>query len=266
MHSDDAAQILSGSQYEVVDGGGEGPVVALAHGAGGGVRENFAPLIDGIGDRRFVGPYWPGSGDTPRSDTPLELDALADAVVAAAVSSGADRFPVVGLSLGAAVAVTAARRHPEHVSGLVLTVGVARADVRVRAATGTFRALAAAGAPELAAYVLRACSTDEQLRDLSPEDAERIVADVRAAIPPGAPEQMELVGRVDVTGLLSGISVPTLVVVGGGDRLIPPDIERELGTIRGARVIAYDGAGHTFTPREAAVWAADVAEFLRTLP
>ncbi|GAA1087446.1 alpha/beta hydrolase [Tsukamurella strandjordii] len=262
MYSEQAAQILTETGSHVVDRG-TGPVVALAHGAGGGVVENFGPLMDTAGGHRFVGPYWPGAGGTPRAAAPLELEQLADTVVAAAVERGAERFPVVGISLGAAVAVTAALRHPEHVSALVLTVGLARADVRVRATSGAFRALAAAGATDaLAALVLTAVSSDAGLRALTDEDEQIARAGIGATIPPGMPDHMELVGRVDVTGLLSGIRVPTLAVVGGGDRLVPPEISREFGAIAGSRVIEYPGAGHIFTPDEAARWSGDVAEFL----
>lgn len=265
MYSEEALQILSDSGVEVVDRG-SGPVVALAHGAGGGVRENFTPLIEGIAGRRFIGPYWPGSGGTPRAETPLRLEDLADAVVASAVATGAERFPVVGLSLGSAVAVAAAQRHPEHVSGLVLTVGLTRADFRVRAAAGAFRTLALVGAEEaLAAYVLSVAASEATLRALTAVELEETLGGVREAMPAGAPEQMALVGEVDVTGLLPGIEVPALVVVGGGDRLVPPDIQRELGAVPGARVIEYDGAGHIFTPDEAVRWTADVEDFLATV-
>lgn len=262
MYSDNALQILSETRAEVVDRG-SGPVVALAHGAAGGVRENFTPLMEGIAGRRFVGPYYPGSGGTPRAATPLQLDALADTVVAAAVATGAERFPVVGLSLGSAVAITAALRHPEHVSALVLTVGFARADFRIRAAAGAIRALAAAGAQDdLAAHVLNVAASETTLRSLSAAELEETLAGVRDGIPAGTGEQMTLVAEVAIADLLPRIAVPVLVVVGAGDRLVPPDVQRELGAIPGARVLEYDGAGHTFTLDEGLRWTDDIADFL----
>lgn len=265
MYSDRAAQILSASSSAVVDRGA-GPVVALAHGAGGGVLENFAALVDRAPDLRFVGPSWPGSGGTPLGAAPLALEDLADRVVAAAVSRGAERFPVVGLSLGAAVAVTAAHRHPEHVSALVLTVGVARSDFRVRTVTETIGALAAAGAHDaLAAYVLSVASSDATLRALPPATLEEARIAVRDTMPEGMSAQIDLAGRVDVTDLLPGLAVPTLVVVAGGDRLVPADIAREFSAIPGARVVDYAGAGHIFTPSEAEEWAVEVTEFLRAV-
>lgn len=265
MYSEQAVQILTETGAHVVDRG-TGPVVALAHGAGGGVVENFGPLMDAIGGYRFVGPYWPGAGGTPRAADRLELDRLADTVVAAAVARGAARFPVVGMSLGAAVAVTAARRYPEHVSALVLTVGLARADVRVRTASDAFRALAAAGAHDaLSGAILSAVASDTALRSLTADEERATRTGITATMPPGMPDHMELVGRVDVTEHLPGIDVPALVVVSGGDRLVPAEISREFGAIRGARVVEYPGAGHVFTADEGARWAGDVRDFLAAL-
>ncbi|MGX9295780.1 alpha/beta fold hydrolase [Tsukamurella paurometabola] len=263
MYSGRATHILSESGTAVVDRGA-GPVVALAHGAGGGVLENFSVLLDHAPGLRFVGPSWPGSGGTPLTAAPLALEDLADRTVAAAVSRGAVRFPIVGLSLGAAVAVTAAHRHPDHVSALVLTVGVARSDFRVRTVTDTIRVLASAGVrDELAAYVVSVASSDATLRVLPQAEIEEARIAVRDTMPEGMAAQFDLAGRVDVTGLLPGIAVPTMVVVAGGDRLVPADIAREFGAIPGSRVVEYAGAGHIFTPPEAGEWAGEVADFLR---
>src|SRR5919108_371072 len=83
--------------------------IALAHGGGGGVEANYGPILDGLAARRtVVGVDYPGTGDTPRSTTPLTLDQLADEVVGAAVDEGLERFAIVGYSLGGPVAVRAA--------------------------------------------------------------------------------------------------------------------------------------------------------------
>ncbi|GAA5151651.1 MULTISPECIES: alpha/beta fold hydrolase [Amycolatopsis] len=249
---------------DVVDEG-TGPVVALAHGAGGGVRENFGPLISAAGDLRFVGPYYPGAGKTPLATEPLSLERLADTVVAAALETGAERFPVAGLSLGAAVAVTAAVRHPSHVSGLVLTVGVARHDAQLRAYATVWRRLAEReDFDALAELMLHAAGSPAALAALSPADHAEAVRQIRQGYPAGGAAHAELAARTDVTPLLGAIDVPTLVVVGGQDRIVLPDTARLFATgIRGAELVEYPGAGHIFSPPEAARWASDVLPFLR---
>src|SRR5688500_15310700 len=103
------------------------PALLLAHGAGGTVRANFSPLIPQLSRKRKVHAVdFPGSGTTPRATAPLELDDLADRLVAAA--DGEERFAIIGFSMGCAVAMRAAQRHPERVTALVLTAGFARID------------------------------------------------------------------------------------------------------------------------------------------
>lgn len=258
----EVADILTG--VDVVESG-DGPVVALAHGAGGGVRENFAALIDrSPREHRFVGPYYPGAGGTPPVAGPLDIEALADQVVAAGIRAGGTRFPVVGLSLGAAVAVTAAARHPENVSALVLTVGLAHADAQSDAFTAVWRTLAAHEEWDaLGRYLVSTTLTPDLLGALTLDEYERAVAAVVDGYPAGGAAHAELAGRTDVTELLDGIEVPSLVVVSGQDRIIAPSTARAYARIRGAELIEYPDAGHIFTPDEAAVWAGEVARFLR---
>lgn len=238
---------------------GSGPVLAVAHGAGGGVEANFALLADHL-PARLTGPNYPGSGATPPAAGPLSLDVLADQVIAAGLAAGAEQFPVLGLSLGAAVAVTAAVRHPEHVSALVLTVGVARADAQSRSFAAAWRALDAAG--DLAALSRLLLLTVGTADLLAAVDDDVAAADIAAGYPPGGAAHAELVSRVDVTGLLPQVAVPTLVVVAGADRIVLPATARSFVGIAGAEVVEYDAAGHIFTAAETRRWAIDVAAFL----
>jgi pimeloyl-ACP methyl ester carboxylesterase len=114
---------------------GSGPGILLAHGGGGSIAGNYGPILDDLATTHtVVGPDYPGSGDTPRSPEPLALDDVADTLVRTAVDAGVDRFTVLGYSLGTAVAVRIAVRHPERVTGLVLTAGFTYPDNRMRLA------------------------------------------------------------------------------------------------------------------------------------
>lgn len=256
-----AAELLAG--VDVV-GGGTGGVVALAHGAGGGIAPNFGGVVDALGDRwRFVGPNYPGSGGTPLASGPLTVEHLADLVVAAGVAAGATRFPVVGLSLGAAVAVTAAVRHPDHVSALVTTVGVAHADAQSLAFARAWRALEAHRDPVgLAHLMLLTCGTADALAAIGPGGIDTAVGETVRTLAPGGATHAALVEHVDVRELLSEIAVPTLVVVAGADRIVLPTTARRFGDIVDAEVVEYPSAGHIFTPAETVRWSADIGAFL----
>ena len=264
---EEAENILAGvdvveSESSVDD---DGTVVALAHGAGGGVRENFGVFLDATRQRRyrFIGPYYPGAGTTPTPDGALELELLADQVVASGIRLGANRFPVIGLSLGAAVAATAAARHPEHVSALVLTVGLAHQDAQIGAFARIWSALAAhAEWDALAELMIHATGTTRTLTDMDTDTFAETVAAVRASYPEGGARHAELAARTDVTALFDEISVPTLVIVGGQDRIILPDTARAFSRIHGAEVVEYREAGHIFTPDQQSCWAGDVFAFL----
>ena len=63
---------------------GSGPGLVLSHGANGSIERQFGPVLDGLAAHRtVVGVDLPGSGATPRSEAPLNADALADQLVAA---------------------------------------------------------------------------------------------------------------------------------------------------------------------------------------
>ena len=87
---------------------------------------------------------------------------------------GLDRFPLLGISQGAAVAVAFAARHPERVSALVLYGGYARGRLRRELEMcGDLLALDQGGdRRELAALLVPAREVVDQVRDPTPEQIE----------------------------------------------------------------------------------------------
>src|SRR5689334_11836034 len=209
---------------------GTGPGLLLAHGGTGSIDGNVGPILDGLAERyKVVGPDYPGSGRTPRAEGPLDLDWLADDVVATAVEEGLETFAIAGYSLGGPVALRAAARHPERVTALVLTATFAHPNARMRLlvedwlrhlrsgdgeATARWAVLTAAGAP----YLDR--MTAGQLAEA--------VAGTRASVPPGAVEQVELVGSVDVREDLGRVRVPALVISTALDAMATPYHHRQV--------------------------------------
>ncbi|UOE20782.1 alpha/beta fold hydrolase [Thermobifida halotolerans] len=242
---------------------GNGPGLLLAHGAGGGVEANFGPVLDDLAaTHTVVGADYPGSGRTPRAEGPLDLDELADTLVDTAVAAGVERFTVLGYSLGTAVAVRAAARHPERVTALVLTAGFARLDNRSRLAVDVWRALLD-GDPRLTArYLTLAAAGDAFLNALDPAVLEGAVEALAASLPEGSREQADLAAAVDTRADLPGIRVPTLVVAATRDALVSPDLSRELAEhIPGARLVEI-AAGHSVATEARDEWLAAVRDFL----
>ncbi|WP_285030314.1 alpha/beta hydrolase [Mycolicibacterium sp. lyk4-40-TYG-92] len=240
---------------------GSGPALLLAHGAGGGVALNFGQLIDEMaGERTLIGVDYPGSGASPLATSSYSVDDLADAIVDAGRAAGFDRFPIVGLSLGSAVAVTAALRHPEAVSALILTVGFAHADPQLRLVVDVWRYLAGHNRDMLARFLTGVSSPSAFVEG---GNLDEVVADVRASIPVGSPQQAALAVEVDLRDRLADIAIPTLVVAAGVDRIVQPSSTRALAAgIPGSVLMEYPHAGHIFTPDEGRTWISDIRKFL----
>ncbi|MFG3094764.1 alpha/beta fold hydrolase [Streptomyces sp. NPDC048202] len=248
---------------------GTGPALLLAHGAGGGIEGNFGLVLDDLArDHTLVGPHYPGAGGSPAATGPLDLDDLADQMVTEAVAAGQESFAVLGESLGSAVAVRIAARHPERVRGLVLTAGFPAADPVLALAARLIKSLADAGRwEEVARFTHLSCLSPADLAAASPADLDAAVARTRAGMPPGMLDHFDLVSRVDVRADLGDLSAPALVVAPTGDRLVLPESSYRLAAgIPGAKLIELPGAAHILNETDRATWLHHVRRFLDTLP
>ncbi|MGW1375319.1 alpha/beta fold hydrolase [Streptomyces sp. NPDC002446] len=248
-----------------VAGDPAGPGILLAHGATGSVQSNYGALIPALAasGHRVVAPDYPGSGETPRATDPLELDALADAVVAEATAAGLETFTLIGYSLGTAVSVRAAARHPARVRGLVLTAGLARADHYTTVwmelwlrllARGDHTGFAQTGA--LAAF------SPALLNALSPAELATVLDPDANPAPIGAADQAALVGTVDTTADLPGITVPTLVIATTLDALVPPSNSRYLADHIPGAEYAELATGHLPMVESPKEWQGLIQDFL----
>lgn len=236
----------------------------LAHGAGGSVRANFGPLVASLSRHLLVlGPDFPGSGDTPRASGPLELDDLAERLVASA--GDAPTFAILGYSMGCAVAVRAAVRYPDRVTGLVLTAGSPCADAATRARIDEWGSLTGDDRSALARFILRSMFSAAFLDRLTGMQRDILLELAELSIAEGTAEQVDLVRRIDVTGDLAAVAVPVLVIGTRLDRLVTPASMRPYAQgIPGARWAELD-SGHAVAMEAAQEWERLVAGFLAEL-
>lgn len=116
---------VPGARLHVVEAGdareGRRPIVML-HGLAGQLHHFRYALVDELArDTRVVALDRPGSGYSTREPgRATTLEEQADAVVAAMEALGVDRAVLVGHSLGGALSLAIALRHPHKVSALAL--------------------------------------------------------------------------------------------------------------------------------------------------
>lgn len=246
---------------------GTGPGLLLAHGASSSVEDSFGGLLDMLAaGNTVVAPDYPGSGDTPRAEGPLDLDTLTDQLLGTALAAGRPTFAILGYSTGSPIAVRLAARHPDRVTALVLTAGFARPNPRLRLVVDTWRALAGSDRETLLRYLMLIGFSAPWLDQRSPAEIESLLREFDAALPPGADEQLDLLTRVDVREDLARIDVPTLVISPTADQVTSPAHSRELAEgIPGAQLVEIE-SGHAIGVERAAEWATAVTDFLRGTP
>lgn len=188
----------------------------------------------------------------------LSLEAFVDDLDAVADAEGLRRYPVLGVSQGAAIAVAHAVRHPDRVSGLVLYGGFVLGwrrrghpqDVEVREAM--VRLMLHGWGRENAAFrqlftsLFCPGATLDQMQAFNELQRE-------SASPENAVRLSEAVGEFDVTSLLSRVQVPSIVLHARGDAVIPFEQGRRLAAgIPGARFVPLDGTNHILLEHEPA--------------
>jgi pimeloyl-ACP methyl ester carboxylesterase len=184
---------------------------------------------------------------------------------------GLDRFPLVGLSQGGAVAIAYAVRHPERVSHLVLVGAYARGRL-VRAHDDEERREAALDL-EVARVgwkreddVFRQVFSTQFLPDGTAEQWRAFNELQRRTAPAeNAVRFLEEFARIDVTAEAPRVRCPALILHARGDLRVPMSCARELAALlRDSRLVTLSSRNHILTASEPA-WPVLVEEIGRFL-
>jgi pimeloyl-ACP methyl ester carboxylesterase len=191
----------------------------------------------------IVAPNHPGFGGRDPVPEVMTMELAARSAIRALDEAGVERALVCGLSMGGYVALELWRRAPERVDGFVFANTRAGADSQEGAANR--RALA-----ERLGTEGREFFADGPPGLLSDRAADELRARVRTLIADQpadaiAAASLGMAERPDSGPDLPGIDVPTLVVSGSQDTLIPPHVTAEMAdVIPDAEFVAIEGAGH----------------------
>lgn len=228
--------------------GSSGDVVLLVHGYGGD-RNSWLFLQEPLAARyRVYALDLLGHGTSSKDVGDGSLALLADAVLGVLDAVGAPRAHLVGHSLGAAVALTAAARSPERVASLTLFAPAGFGEV-VNA--GYVRGFAEAQTRRELKPVIGQLFADEQLvtRQLVDDllaykrldGADAALATLARTLLDGDRQ------RIDSAATLRALggAVPVTVVWGSADRIFPPGQASSVAAAeQSAAVRVIDDAGH----------------------
>lgn len=230
-------------------------------------RTVWRPVMATLTGWRRIAPDLRGMGlsDVPEhysmADYADDLAALLDAL-------RVDRAVVCGLSMGGYVAFEMWRRHRDRFRGLILCNTRAEADSETgRKKREEMIALVERDGPTALAETM----IPQLLAPSSLSAMPQVVQHLRAMI---ANSQLAgIVGalramrdRPDSTELLGSITVPTLVIAGRDDQLIPPAASKRMAeAIPGAQFTLIPDAGHLAPLEQPVVTSRVIAEFLEAV-
>ncbi|WP_269585314.1 alpha/beta fold hydrolase [Roseibium sp. Sym1] len=180
-----------------------------------------------------------------------EHDSIAD-IAASILEEAPERFSLIALSMGGYIAMEIMRVAPGRVAKLALLDTNSRPDGKEQAERRQFLIeMTRKRGFNKVPHLLFPGFVHEQRED--DEDLKAIVVDMAKETGPEAfiRQQTALINRIDSRPRLGEITCPTLVLVGDGDRLTPPDIAREIHEhIPGSELVLIEGCGH-LSPLEA---------------
>jgi pimeloyl-ACP methyl ester carboxylesterase len=167
------------------------------------------------------------------------------AMAARALATAPPHFALAGLSMGGYLAFEVLRQAPGRVTRLALLDTSARADTPEQARrrrglmaltrSGQFRGVTPRLLPQLVHPAHLAGPVGQAVMAM----AERVGRDAFLR------QQSAILGRPDSRAELPGLRLPTLVAVGEGDVLTPPELAEEIAAgIPGARLHRIPGCGH----------------------
>ena len=271
---------VPGARLHVVEKGDEtAPPLLMIHGLGGNLRHFSYGMVDALaGQFRVIAVDRPGAGWSERKPgASAALGAQADAMAALIDQLQLREKPVViGHSLGGAVSLALAQRHPEKVAGLALIAPLTHAPSRVSSAFKGLMVPHWARAP--IAWTLAVPASIAKREEVLGEvfGPEAIVAEfgtrggallgVRPANYIGACTDLTEIGT-DLPVMIeryATMQLPVAVLFGRGDRLLDPAEQGQalVDKIDGARLVLVEG-GHMLPLTQVEVSADFIRNFIR---
>lgn len=274
--------------HSVEDGPADAPVLLLVHGLGASVTR-WIDVVPLFAERfRTIAIDLPGFGRSAVPQGRYSTAWLAGAIRAFLDARGVERAAVVGNSLGGTVGMRFASRWPGRCDALVLVgaalPGTERSRFKPRALTQYVLPVVPLLGELMYSSYMR-LPAERRLRDSLSNvfaDPSRVRQATREVLleefaerPGRADLQRSLLAaqrsimselffrRRELEGIAGSLRVPTLVLWGAYDRVVPVSTGRAFASrIPGARLVVFDDAGHTPQLEHPERFAQTVTDFL----
>ncbi|HEX3722646.1 MAG TPA: alpha/beta hydrolase [Nitrolancea sp.] len=246
---------------------GSGPMLLMLHGIGGGSAQ-WRPQLDGLADE-FTVIAWdtPGYGDSDDPTGDWSMADYADRLAELLERLTPDPVHILGQSWGGVLAQEFYRTHADRVRALILSdtfAGDAAFPEGTRNAVlhARLTALETMTPAEMAQARLPALVPND-----TPDAIKQEIEAMLAAIHPAGYRQAAIaLHRSDERDVLSTIDVPTLVIAGDRDTVVPLALSQSLASgIRGARLELFRDSGHLSNMARSDEYNAAVRGFLRSV-
>jgi len=232
---------------------GEGEPLVLIMGLGGDTTKWFRILPAFSKEYRVIAFDNRGAGKTDKPAIIYTMEMMADDIAGLLDAINIDSAHIFGISLGGMIAQNFALRYPDRIISLVLGCTRCGGTHSIMNATG--------GGSVLDPSRLETMSAEQRAREMLPFlwsqefiDGNPGLVEEQIALsienppdPVGYTMQLEAANTHDTYDRLPDIKLPTLVIAGDADRLIPAENSRLIaGRISGAELVILKGMGHGF--------------------
>jgi pimeloyl-ACP methyl ester carboxylesterase len=247
---------LEAGPMQVVDTGGDGPPLLLVHGLAGLWQNWLLNIPAFMGAHRVIAPDLPGFGRSPMpAGEEISVRGYAKMLDALCGALGVDCAVVVGNSMGGFVGAELALSFPTRVEKLVLVSAVGLSIEYIRreplialARAWTFAATRAGARSDamIRRPRLRRAALQSVVRYPESLSYPLTWELVQGAGTPGFVPAMEALTDYSFRDKLARIEVPTLIVWGRNDMLVPVDDAAEFERLIGAnaRKEIFEETGH----------------------
>ena len=230
-------------------------------------RTMWEPQVREVSKNRRVLAYdVRGHGRSPAGDGQYSMELFVDDLVMLLDQLKVERAVLCGLSMGGYIALRAAERHPERISGLVLCDTKSAPDTdeaRIKRAV-TIAAVKKDGVPKFANEFVKAVLTENTLKT-KPAIVASLLTGILGNSPLGiSGALLAMAARTDTTAALAKITVPALILVGEQDKITPPSAsEAMLKALPKAAMHVIPEAAHMSNLENPAVFNEKLLAFLK---